>query len=167
MKKTNLIIFILILFISNKSSSQFIRGAIENEIYINIDYYWDTCSHYALFYSGDNGHTLQTKYEYNYLPQGNPSLGEIISDVLPGVLYNIPVAQSDFMISYDYGASWELREVIPANGRFFCGSVPGEIFHCSFSSQGYLMRSADYAQNFDTINNNVKYIFCIKKIRNI
>jgi len=143
------------------AKSQIIRGPTENEFFLNCEWYFDLlCTHYALFYSNDHGQTIQVNYEYGY-PDGPPSLGEIIDDAQPGTLYNKPYYFSDFMISYNYGTSWESIEISPSIGSYCAGKVPGEIFHSGFSEEGYLLKSIDYGQSFNTINTNVKYIFTV------
>lgn len=138
---------------------QIIRGPSGSEFFLHTDWYFDgEYTHSGLFYSDDHGQTIQVNYEYGY-PGGPPSLGEVVDDAQPGVLYNKPYYYSDFLISYDYGISWNSIEINPSIGSYFSGKVPGEIFHSGFSNEGYLLKSIDYGQSFDTININVKYSF--------
>lgn len=140
--------------------AQVTRGAIVNEIYINTDWYCDkTYCYNGLFYSNDNGQTLEVQYKYSYSLESNLPLGEVFCDAYPGILFNKPFYQSDFMVSYDYGESWEIINTTPSNGDFTGGSVLGELFKFGFSTQGYLLRSDNYALSFDTINSGVKYSF--------
>lgn len=159
MRRTILFLFILLVSSYTVVNAQIIRGDSGNEIFIHIDWYFDGYLHYALFLSEDYGESLQLNYEYGTFPGSQLILGEIFDDAQPGVLYNQPYYSSEFMISYDYGVSWELVAVSPSNGSFFAGKIPGEVFHYGFSTEGFLQKSNDFGQSFDTINSYVKFSF--------
>jgi hypothetical protein len=159
MKRYTFLLIIASFFYLYPAMPQIIRGPSGSEFFLHTDWYFDgEYTHSGLFYSDDHGQTIQVNYEYGY-PGGPPSLGEVVDDAQPGVLYNKPYYYSDFMISYDYGISWDSIEINPSIGSYFSGKVPGEIFHSGFSNEGYLLKSIDYGQSFDTININVKYSF--------
>jgi len=161
MKISEYLFIIAFITCLTSAKSQIIRGPTECEFFLHTDWYFDgEYSHAGLFYSDDHGQTIQVNYEYGF-PGGPPSLGEVIDDAQPGVLYNKPYYYSEFMISNNYGISWDSIEISPSIGSYFSGKVPGEIFHSGFSSEGYLLKSIDYGQSFDTINTNVKYIFTV------
>ena len=149
--------------LNNAIEAQIVRGFTANEIYLNTNWWYFTglYTHAALFYSDDCGETIQVNYEYGNYPGAPLPLGGIFEDAQQGVLYNQPYYSTDFMISYDSGISWEIVEVLPPNGGFFGGKIPGEIFHYGFSSEGFLLKSVDFGQSFDTINSNVKYGFFV------
>jgi hypothetical protein len=141
-------------------NSQIIRGPTGNEFFLRTEWYFDgQFTHAGLFYSDDHGQTIEVNYEYGSFPDSPPSLGEVLDDAQPGVLYNKPYYYSDFMISYDFGTSWDSIGINPSIGSYCAGKVAGEIFHSGFSNEGYLVISFDYGQSFDTINTNVKYSF--------
>jgi hypothetical protein len=150
------------MFFSTTVKSQIIRGPTGSEFFLSTEWYFDgEYTHSGLFYSNDHGQTIEVNYEYGSFPESPPSLGEVLDDAQPGVIYNKPYYYSDFMISYNNGTSWEVIEISPSYGSYCAGKVPGEIFHSGFSVEGYLLKSVDYGQSFDTINTNVKYIFSV------
>jgi hypothetical protein len=125
--------------------------AIENEIYINGDWYLNYEGyHYAIFRSIDNGENITIQYEYiNPSPSGVMSVERPLGDAQPGVLYNYHFYK-DLWISYDYGVNWVIQDDTGWFNKYASGRIPGEVFKLSQPYEGIqkLFYSTDYGANY-------------------
>ena len=150
-KQISTIIFILFIVISLQA--QITRGFFSGEIYIpSVWYYQGGQNNFdAIFYSEDNGETLEIKYIFN-LGSTDMPIGSLISDANEGVIYNNNDA---LWRSNDYGNNWIFVEDVGTDKRYTSGCSEGEIYKYCKNPTSMLYRSSDYGQNFEEINQGV------------
>jgi hypothetical protein len=149
--------FALLITPFSSLSQNLTRGTEAGEIYISTDWYHDGYHlHYGIFYSSDDGENIELKYEnIDSPPAGEMTIGFILGDAMPGVLYNDVL--NELWVSYNYGKDWECNELY-GESRFASGCIPGEIYRCCNNPEGTIWRSTDFGSQFIEIRNNAKYI---------
>ena len=156
----NLILLLMLVFLCGPTAqAQITRGAQPAEIYISTDWYIDNFGdiHYAIFHSTDNGEHITLKYEnIETPPTGEMQIGLVLGDATIGALYNY--GWNELWVSFDYGESWEYKEIYGSSGRFASGCINGEIYKCCVNPQGTIWRSIDYGNAFVEVTQDAKYV---------
>ena len=148
---------VVLILLNHPAFTQITRGAEPGEIYIASDWYWTDVEYYAIFFSQDNGQTIQLMYSSTRPPEpGTMSIAVPLGDATSGVLYNY--GWNELWVSYDYGVSWNYIENYGSSGRFTSGCINGEIYKCCVNTQGTIWRSIDYGNNFIPVRDSAKYV---------
>jgi FlgD Ig-like domain len=129
----------------------FYRGAVADELYMVSEFNeLDVmCSDMGIFYSNDNGKTIELKYSHPAIQNSTYYRPHIKADATPGVLYMKSRTIGDTLyMSSDYGTNWEARSTGAMYADYLSGAVEGEIYNMK-SSQ--LLISHDYGQSFQLI----------------
>ncbi len=135
------------------SQAQITRGAQPAEIYISTDWYVDNFNdlHYAIFHSSDNGENITLKYENIEVPPPcEMKVGKVLGDATPGALYNW--GWNELWVSFDFGVSWEYKEIGPDHVKYLSGQSNGTIFKINSAE---LSQSENYGNNFTVITNPI------------
>jgi hypothetical protein len=144
-KKIILILFMVACWLE-ASLQGITRGAQSGEIYMAAPWFVDhNGTHFAIFYSNDNGENITLKYSNVENQPGAMQVGGIIGDATSGTLYNI--ALNELWVSFDYGENWEFLENFGTAG-YAAGFSAGEIFR---RSNYNLYRSVNYGETFELI----------------
>jgi hypothetical protein len=140
------------------AQAQITRGAQPAEIYISTDWYIDNLGkiHYAIFHSTDNGEHISLKYEnLEVPPPGEMQVGRVLGDATPGALYNW--GWNELWVSFDYGVSWEYKEIGPDHIIYLSGQSNGTIFKIISAE---LSQSDDFGNDFTVITNPISCPIC-------
>jgi hypothetical protein len=137
------------------------RGTLEGEIYYPTSTYIDNQGqvHTAIFRSTDHGAHLQLQYEtLTEPPAGDMSIGQVVGDATPGVLYNY--STDTLYYSVDYGHNWQMIEysLYENLGEYFAGNSPAIIYKTIVNSSNYrieLYESVDFGNTFNIVNDSV------------
>ena len=150
----NLILLLMLVFLYGPTAqTQIPRGAQPAEIYISTDWYIDNLGdiHYAIFHSTDNGENITLKYEnIESPPPGEMQVGHVLGDATPGALYNW--GWNELWVSFDYGVSWEYKEIGPDHIIYLSGQSNGTIFKIISAE---LSQSDDFGNDFTVITNPI------------
>jgi len=128
------------------------RGTKPGEIYdYTIWYYTETEKHDMIIYSDNYGKNFRPIHVFSGNPDEIP-VGEIYADAKEGVLYNS--TEDGFYVSFNNGASWELEDTPGMRGEYTTGTIPGEIFKCCASYEGYIWQSINFADTFMVVRDS-------------
>jgi hypothetical protein len=170
MKKILLFLTIL-LTASNISFAQnrvVARGAEPGELYLTGMWYgtYDPPPFYdtlriAVCRLTENGKKLTIQYDFDYFayPGINMTLGPILADATPGVLYYKCYHFDTFLwISFDYGKNWEIRDESIGQSHYYPANFEGLIYRTGSDWSDGTFKSDDYATTFIKIDNNSMFI---------
>jgi hypothetical protein len=162
--KTKLILVLLALlaslFISTTAfaNDKITRGTEPGSFYTCTFWYMDYDEYemyYGIFYSPDNGETLELKTSCTEGDSMFVCGGRLTSDATPGVLYS--KSAQHLYITYDDCETWELVGDYVSD-QHTSGCTPGEIYKVFTNRDNrnvVLHRSIDFGENFTLVNDSI------------
>lgn len=150
-RKLSFIFIVISYFTCQQTYSQqyqFTRGADPGELYIVS--FWKNYQEFqykGLFHSTDNGETIEVLYSSDIINQDTMHVLGIISDVIPGTIYNHAYFNNyELFISTNYGSTWDtVLQINNLSNRYLSGIIPGEIY----SIDTIISISYDYGVSFE------------------